>query len=88
MKSSLYATGMRDMNVLDIDKIPSELKGTTWAAYSMITYLCSSNLNSNKQTLIFYLDNRKSNDLSGGRSFGSCAGSNNSYGFTVWPIAD
>lgn len=84
----LYATGMRDMNVLDIDKIPSELKGTTWAAYSMITYLCSSNLNSNKQTLIFYLDNRKSNDLSGGRSFGSCAGSNNSYGFTVWPIAD
>lgn len=90
----LYATGMRDMNVPDINKIPSELKGTTWAAYSMITYLCSSNLNSSKQTLIFYLDNRASNFgswtgvLSGGRNFGSCTGSNNSYGITVWPIAD
>lgn len=89
----LYATGMRDMNVRD-NNPPNELKGTTWAAYSMITYLCSSNLNSSKQTLIFYLDNRASNSgswtgvLSGGRNFGSCTGSNNSYGFTVWPIAD
>lgn len=89
----LYATGMRDMNVRD-NNPPNKLKGTTWAAYSMITYLCSSNLNSSKQTLIFYLDNRASNFgswtgvLSGGRNFGSCTGSNNSYGITVWPIAD
>ncbi len=89
----LYATGMRDMHVPNPNNIPPQLKGTTWAAYSMITYICSSNLNSDNQTLIFYLDNRASKSgswtgLSGGRNFGSCTSSNNSYGFTVWPIAD
>ena len=84
----LYATGMRDMNVPDSNVLPSNLKETTWPAYSMITYICSSTIDEvSLQANIFFLDNR---DLQA-KSFircASCCGSNNSYGFTVWPVKD
>ncbi|MDE6572190.1 MAG: hypothetical protein K2L58_03025, partial [Duncaniella sp.] len=82
----LYATGMRDMNVPDSKVLPSNLKETTWPAYSMITYICSSTIDEGSlQANIFFLDNR---DLQAFIRCASCCSSNNSYGFTVWPVKD
>lgn len=42
--------------------------------------------------MILYCDTRNfkvtPNTLTGGQSFGTMAQSNNSYGFTVWPVAE
>lgn len=85
-KVTIYATGLRDMNVNmdNEDKyLPEYLKTKTWAAYSMLTFMCSATIASS-QTHIFYIDNRSVDK--GFISCGSCYGSNNSYGFTVWPV--
>ncbi len=75
----------------------------TWPAYSMITYICSGTLyyissQNAHQALLFYLDDRPKNieesrdkmtgDNKAVTACGSCRGTNNSYGFTVWPVAD
>ncbi|MDE7116401.1 MAG: fimbrillin family protein, partial [Muribaculaceae bacterium] len=94
LPAPVYATGMRDMN-LNNSQLPSQpaaVKGTTWAAYSMITFITTTTMGATAQCLIFYIDNRNGNNnftgiLDGsGKVCGSCTGSNNSYGFTVWPV--
>lgn len=90
----VYATGVRDMNLnnTQLPYQPAMLRGTTWAAYSMITFITTAAMGSNTQCMIFYIDNRYGkNDftdiLDGSVKYcGSCTGSNNSYGFTVWPV--
>lgn len=94
LPAPVYATGMRDMNLNNsqLPEQPAAVKGKTWAAYSMITFITTSALGSTTQCLIFYIDNRAGNNaftgiLDGSKKFcGSCTGSNNSYGFTVWPV--
>lgn len=90
----VYATGVRDMNLnnTQLPDQPAMLRGTTWAAYSMITFITTAAMGSNTQCMIFYIDNRYGkNDftdiLDGSVKYcGSSTGSNNSYGFTVWPV--
>lgn len=98
----LYAVGLRDMNLRKgyIAGLDGRLKGKTWASFSMLTYIVSCNLNTekqNRQTLIFYLDRRGRNGLDSNPegkesdtdlNCGCCASSNNSYGMSVWPVAD
>ncbi len=88
----LYATGMRDMNVSDtnMSKLPEYLMDKTWPAYSMITFICTATLlsKSSLQAQILNIDNRTLESDGGFITCGSCCGSNNSYGFTVWPVKD
>lgn len=82
----LYATGMRNMNDKKPDALPDYLKGKTFPAYSKVTFICSATLSNSSQTMIFYIDNRTVSYHNNPR--GSCQPSNNSYGFTVWPVCD
>ncbi len=98
----LYATGLRDFNMNDanLPYKPNALINHTWASFSMLTFISSTTLfqgTGKPQCLIFYIDNRY--DDSGVTKFdgynhadkfrcGSCCGSNNSYGLTVWPVHD
>lgn len=83
----LYATGMRNMNVKNPAELPLYLQGKTFPAYSKVTFICSATLSGGtSQTLILYIDNRTASFHNNPR--GSCQGSNNSYGFTVWPVCD
>lgn len=93
----LYATGMRDMNVSDanMSKLPEYLMDKTWPAYSMITFICTATISKPSQGLptsfqsqILNIDNRTLKSDGGFITCGSCCGSNNSYGFTVWPVKD
>ncbi|WP_295731523.1 fimbrillin family protein [uncultured Muribaculum sp.] len=90
---TLYATGLRDMivNSTNIHFLPEELEGTTWSAFSMITFIASSTLfkgSAGYQLLIFGIDNRRSATQFDKISCRSCWGSNDSYGLTVWPVAE
>ena len=96
----LPATGLRDFNMSDanLPYKPDALVNHTWAAFSMLTFISSATLNGSKkpQCLIFYIDNRHGSNPTkfDGYNFsdqfrcGSCCGSNNSYGLTVWPVHD
>lgn len=94
---SIYATGLRDMNLKDADlanhRLPGELNGKSWCAFSMISYICSSTLMQSMQEIIFYIDSRTkpedpAPDPVNSRRTASICGSNNSYGLTVWPASD
>lgn len=92
----LYALGLRDMSPKEenINNMHPALKPeSTWASYSMVTFIASSTMRDNKssnkkdhnQVEIMYIDNRKgvsSNNL----QCGTCASSQNSYGMSVWPV--
>ena len=94
----LYALGLRDMSPKEenINNMHPALKPeSTWASYSMVTFIASSTMRDNKssnkkdhnQVEIMYIDNRKgvsSNNL----QCGTCASSQNSYGMSVWPAEE
>lgn len=88
---TLHATGLRDMNLnSDNLKIRPTTLPPTWAAFSMITFIPSSTIFSGAQVLIFFIDNRTQGETINNHATycGSCEGSNNSYGFPIWPIEE
>lgn len=96
---TLYATGIRDMSLKgaigagDYNTYYTNewLKTNTWPAFRTTTFIASATL-TGTQVMILYCDTRNfkvtPNTLTGGQSFGTMAQSNNSYGFTVWPVAE
>ncbi len=95
----IYATGVRDMNVPDSElaKNPfgptgslSSLSGLSWPAFSMIAYIATTSTGSGAaaQTNILFFDHRVVTD-DATKTLERCGWglqSNNSYGFTIWPV--
>lgn len=94
---SIYATGLRDMNLNDTDlaenRLPAVLEGKSWCAFSMLAYVCSSTIMQSTQQIIFFIDSRTAPgdpapDPVNSRRTASLCGSNNAYGLTVWPASN
>ena len=95
----IYATGVRDMNVPEgeLKKNPfgpsgslSSLNGLSWPAFSMIAYIATTSIGNNAtaQNNILFFDHRKVNGDTE-ETLERCGWglqSNNSYGFTIWPV--
>ena len=84
------ATGLRDMG-LNIESsqnppFPKDMQeDTTWPAFADVTFVTTTGFapsQGNYQSMLFYLDNRKSGSIHINVS------TNNAYGFTVRPVHD
>lgn len=97
----IYATGVRDMNFPEgeikdnnpfgISKNIGSSDGISWPAFSMIAYIATSSTGEGlaAQTHILYFDHR--GVTVDGTTLERCGWgitSNNSYGFSVWPVED
>lgn len=98
---TIYATGVRDMNFAykDIEGnkvfegVLSSLKGTSWCAFSMIAYIATTSIekSSTAQNNILFFDHRNVNGDPEETLLERCGWglqSNNSYGFTIWPVKE
>ncbi|MDE5675862.1 MAG: fimbrillin family protein [Muribaculaceae bacterium] len=84
---SFYSTGMRNMNFRPGETPrPEDYDKISIPAFSMVSFITSSSLASNKgnpQGYILFFDHRGTSD--GKERCGCEIASNNAYGLTVWP---
>lgn len=94
-KVKIYPTGVRDycLTATNWKYKPSAFNlNSTWPAFSNVTYIATTVLQTNGRCLIFYADNRRKYNIGSGTEIANgyhvCGHSNSSstsYGFTVWP---